>query len=60
MVVIPRSVGYLLIGIGLLVLAKWALAYLVTPAFFRPVGPQAMLVVAVVAAVIGLRRYRAG
>ncbi len=57
--VIPRFVGYLLLGIGLLVIAKWALAYLISPAFFRPGVPQVVLVVVVVAVVVGLRQYRA-
>jgi hypothetical protein len=58
--VIPRSVGYLLVGVALLVLVRWTLAYLLTPAFFRPGIPQVVVVIAVVAAIVGLglRRVR--
>jgi hypothetical protein len=45
-------------GIGLLLLAKWALAYLVSPAFFRPGVPHVLLVVVVLAAIVGLRLRR--
>ena len=56
--VIPRSVGYLLVGIGVLLLAKWALAYLVPPTFFRPGAPQVVLVVAALAVIVALRFHR--
>lgn len=58
MVVIPRFVGYLLLGVGLVILAKWAVTYLVSPDFFRPGVGQVVFVVALFATVIGVRQLR--
>ena len=35
-----RYLLFLLLGIGLLVVGRWALEYLVTPGFFRPGAAQ--------------------
>ena len=56
MLVVPRAVGYLLVGAGLLILARWAVPYVVSPALFRPGVPQAVLAAAVLAGAIELRR----
>lgn len=52
MVGVCRSVGYLVGGIGLLLVAHWALAYLLSPAFFRAGITQGVLLVAGVAAIV--------
>ena len=58
--VILRPVGYLLVGVGILLAARWALAYLATPQLFRPGAPQVLLVIALLAAFVvpRLRRLR--
>lgn len=45
---ILRYVGYLLLGVGGLLVAMWALQYLVTPIFFRP-GAASLVFIAVLA-----------
>lgn len=55
-----RYLLFLLLGIGLLVVGRWALEYLITPVFFRPgAAPLVLTVVLAAIAVFVLRGRQA-
>jgi hypothetical protein len=50
--VLIRSVLFLVLGIGLLLVGSWVLTYLVTPVDFRPGATPVVLAVALVVGIV--------